>query len=129
MTEIRSKVMVKKNEAIQDFNKRNDHQMIAASEFKSDLANQVYLRSVFQTHFEDEEVTAVDNHKEEYNQNLMLIKFKEYEIAVQQLLEDIDQREECIVQLDDYVGEQVKQIEDYNEKITALEEELGQLDE
>ena len=121
--------MVKKNEAIQDFNKRNDHQMIAASEFKSDLANQVYLRSVFQTHFEDEEVTAVDNHKEEYNQNLMLIKFKEYEIAVQQLLEDIDQREECIVQLDDYVGEQVKQIEDYNEKITALEEELGQLDE
>ena len=51
MTEIRSKVMTRKKVAIDDFNKRNDHQMIATSEFKSDLANTTYLKTVFLNHF------------------------------------------------------------------------------
>ena len=67
--------------------------------------------------------------KDEYDQVVMLEKFKQYETAVQKLLEDIDQREECICQLDDYVGEQMKQIDDYSSKIELLEQELKDLDD
>lgn len=69
--------MVHKKRAIEEFNRRNDHQMIATSEFKSDLVNIVYLRHVFEKHFSADATFGNDSDKED--QEMMIDKFNIYE--------------------------------------------------
>jgi hypothetical protein len=105
MTEIRSKVMVHKKRAVDDFKKRNDHQMIAISEFKSDLTNVAQLKSVFQRYLKPPS-DNIDNDPNKLEQDTMMHKFGEYERQVQDLLKDIEEREDSIGELAEIVEEQ-----------------------
>ena len=78
MTEIRSKVMVHKKNAIDEFKRKNDHQMIAISEFKSDLTNIAQLKSVFTRYFSPLK-EVIDNDADKLEQDTMINKFSEYE--------------------------------------------------
>ena len=43
---------------------------------------------------------------EDLDQQIMINKFQQYETIVQKLLIDIDEKEDCIGELDEYVEEQ-----------------------
>lgn len=75
--------------------------MIATSEFKSDLVNVVYLRHVFEKHFNEPAAYQCDSDKED--QEMMIDKFNIYEQQVQHLLKDIEEREESIGDLDEFI--------------------------
>lgn len=128
MTEIRSKVMVHKKRAVEDFKKRNDHQMIAISEFKSDLTNIAQLKSVFQRYLKPPN-DNIDNDPNKLEQDTMMHKFGEYERQVQDLLKDIEEREDSIASLAEIVEEQDDMIKNFEEQIKILNQELQRLDE
>ena len=127
MTEIRSKVMVHKKRAINDFKRRNDHQMIAISEFKSDLTNIAQLKSVFTRYFSPQK-EVIENDADKLEQDTMIHKFSEYEHQVKQLLKDIEDREDSIGELDEIIHEQDEMIQGFDEQIKMLEDELKHLE-
>jgi hypothetical protein len=78
--------------------------MIAISEFKSDLTNVAQLRVVFKMYFSPQK-EVIENDQDKLEQDTMINKFGEYEHQVQELLKDIDEREDSIGELDEIIQE------------------------
>ena len=108
--------MVKKKKAIEQMTNRHDYQMILASEYKDKSG----LRLLLKANISGEK--KVDDEQEFLNYNYLKLdkRIKKYASSVESILEQVDARDQLLV-------EQDLKLQQQEQRIKALEDELASL--
>ena len=116
ITQVRCKVMVKKKKAIEQMTNRHDYQMILASEYKDKSG----LRFLLKANISGEK--KVDDEQEflDYNYLKLDKRIKKYASSVESILEQVDARDQLLL-------EQDLKLQEQEQRIKALEDELASL--